>query len=151
MTPTDGFLCSHGNQARRHGMFLTFFLRKSDLTRIGKVMMAFKICGISTTCALTLRVSNFFKQQGMLLVVLPPQPRLARLPTPPMMKCLSGLVQGDADTTATTCNSILPRGNRAADISHAKDIMMLPAQHGCHAVLQVALDKNCDYILCLLW
>ena len=62
-----------------------------------------------------------------------------------------GLVQGDADATATTCNSSLPSGDRAADISHVEDITMLPAQHGCHADLQVALDKHCNDILCLLW
>jgi hypothetical protein len=61
-----------------------------------------------------------------------------------------GLVQGDADTLATTCNSSLTSGDQATDVSHAKDITMLPSQHGCHADLQVALDKHCNDILCLL-
>jgi hypothetical protein len=59
-----------------------------------------------------------------------------------------GLVQEDANTTATTCNSTLPSGNWAADISHTEDITMLPAQHGCHADLQVALNKHHDDLLC---
>ena len=62
-----------------------------------------------------------------------------------------GLVQGDADATATTCNSSLPNSNRAADISYTEDIIMSPAQQGCQVDLQVALDKHRDDILCLLW
>ena len=62
-----------------------------------------------------------------------------------------GLVQGDANTTATTSNSSLPSSNWATAISYAEDITMLPAKQGCHADLQVALDKHCDDILCLLW
>ena len=57
-----------------------------------------------------------------------------------------GLAQGDADTTATTCNSSLPSGNQAANIFHVEDITMLPAQHGCHADLHVAHDKHCNHI-----
>ncbi len=63
----------------------------------------------------------------------------------------AGSVQGDADATATTCNSSVPSGNWSADISHTKDIIMLPAQHGCQVDLQVALDKHRNDILCLLW
>ena len=61
-----------------------------------------------------------------------------------------GLVQGYANTTATTCNSSLPSGDQAAEISHVEDITMLPAQHGCHTDHQVALDKHGNDILCLL-
>ena len=61
-----------------------------------------------------------------------------------------GLVQEDANTTDTACNSTLLSGNRAANISHMKDIIMLLAQHECHTDLQVALDKHRDDVLCLL-
>ena len=61
-----------------------------------------------------------------------------------------GLVRGDANATTTTCNSSLPSGNQSADISHTKDIIMLPPQHGCQVDLQVVLDKHHDDILCLL-
>ncbi len=61
-----------------------------------------------------------------------------------------GLVQRDANATATTCNSSLPSHNWAADISHTEDIIMSPAQQGCQVDLQVALDKHRDDILCLL-
>ena len=45
-----------------------------------------------------------------------------------------GLVQGDKDATW------------AADVSHAEDITMLPAQHGCHADLQVALEYHLMFV-----
>ena len=61
-----------------------------------------------------------------------------------------GLVQEDANTTATTGNSPLPSGNRAADISHTEVTTMPPVQNGCYADLHVALDKHCNDILCLL-
>jgi hypothetical protein len=61
-----------------------------------------------------------------------------------------GLVRGDANAKATTCNFSLPSGDWSANISHTEDIMMLPAQHECQVDLQVALDKHCDDILCLL-
>ena len=40
----------------------------------------------------------------------------------------AGLFKGDANATATTCNSSVLSGDRSADISHTKDIIMLPAQ-----------------------
>jgi hypothetical protein len=72
MTPANGFVCSCGSLAQLLGKFLTIFLRKADLAWIGMAMMAFEICGIGITCNLTLRISNFSRQQGMLLLGLPP-------------------------------------------------------------------------------